>query len=516
MGEQRGSSEIVDESVLRDILTRASRGRFVNFAKDVMPELNLTWFHYVYYIILGLFAAGKIKKLIVSVPPQHGKSQGSSRLLPAFILGQNPNKRIAIGSYAATIAQDFNRDVQKIIDSERYREIFPDTALNGSNLVTIANGYLRNSTVFEIVNHKGSLRAVGRGGALTSKTVDIAILDDVYKDYAEGNSPVVRQAAWYWYTTVVRSRLHNDSQELIVFTRWNEDDLIGRIENSGETIITVESWSDLENIPFGAWVKINFEAIKESEPTEIDPRQRGEALFPEMHSKEKLLSSKNLDEVAFNCLYQGNPSSAEGRLYKPFKTWTTREEWGTYIRSGNYTDVADEGNDYLFSVCYDIVKSESTVFNEKTKKFEPLIYALITDMEYTKENTDVTTITVPAMINRNGCQKAWIESNSGGAQFEKTIKKKVKALTFPFYQAGNKESRIITNSAMVNMHIVFPFGWENRFKNIYDDLTKFLRDFKANTHDDIADGLTGVYEKEIADGNLKGYNRMARGISVRK
>jgi hypothetical protein len=83
----------------------------------------------------------------------------------------------------------------------------------------MANTYLRNSDVIEMVGRKGSLRVVGRGGSLTSKTVDVSILDDVYKDYAEGNSPIVRAAAWKWYTTVVRTRLHNDSQELIVFTR---------------------------------------------------------------------------------------------------------------------------------------------------------------------------------------------------------------------------------------------------------------------------------------------------------
>lgn len=150
------------------------------------------------------------------------------------MLGLDPDKKICIGSYAATIARDFNRDVQRIIDTANYRDLFPETYLNGSNVVTMANTYLRNSDVIEMVGHKGSLRVVGRGGSLTSKTVDVSILDDVYKDYAEGNSPIVRNAAWKWYTTVVRTRLHNDSQELIVFTRWHDDDLIGRIEKAGK------------------------------------------------------------------------------------------------------------------------------------------------------------------------------------------------------------------------------------------------------------------------------------------
>lgn len=446
--------------------------------------------------------------------PTHN-SEGSSRKLPAFMLGLNPDTKICIGSYAATIARDFNRDVQRIIDTPKYREIFPKTFLNGSNVVTMANTYLRNSDVIEMVGHKGSLRVVGRGGSLTSKTVDVSILDDVYKDYSEGNSPIVRNAAWKWYTTVVRTRLHNDSQELIVFTRWHDDDLIGRIEKSGETIIDVKCWADLEDVTPGAWVRMNFEGLKTGEPTEIDPREPGAALWESRHSKQKLEAQKALDPVQFQCLYQGNPGSAEGRLYQPFKTWVEKSDYGTYIRSGAYIDVADEGDDLLFAATYDVYKSDNLFFNEKTKRMEPILFALITDMEMTDENTDVTTVTVPAMINRNGTQKAWVESNNGGAGYEKVIKKKVRAITDPFYQGGNKESRIITASAMVNQHIIMPFGWETRYKAVYDHVTGFLRNFGANTHDDPEDGLTGIYEKEIADGNIQPYAHANRGVRRR-
>lgn len=456
----------------------------------------------------GMYLAG------MDLIPTHN-SEGSSRKLPAFMLGLNPDRKICIGSYAATIARDFNRDVQRIIDTPRYRELFPGTYLNGSNVVTMANTYLRNSDVIEMVGRKGSLRVVGRGGSLTSKTVDVSILDDVYKDYAEGNSPIVRAAAWKWYTTVVRTRLHNDSQELIVFTRWHDDDLIGRIEKSGETIIDVKCWADLENVTPGAWVRINFEGLKTGEPTEIDPREPGAALWESRHSKQKLEAQKALDPVQFQCLYQGNPGSAEGRLYQPFKTWVEKSDYGTYIRSGAYIDVADEGDDLLFAATYDVYKSDNMIFNEKTKRMEPLLFALITDMEMTDENTDVTTVTVPAMINRNGTQKVWVESNNGGAGYEKVIKKKMRAMTDPFYQGGNKESRIITASAMVNQSIIMPFGWETRYKAIYDHVTTFLRNFDANTHDDPEDGLTGIYEKEIADGNIQPYAHANRGVRRR-
>ncbi len=490
-----------------DLLVKeAARKRLINFARYIQPDLVLEPFHIVYYTLLNMFSYGKIRKMIVQQPPQHGKSEGSSRKLPAFILGLNPDAKICIGSYAATIARDFNRDVQRIIDTPR---------LNGSNVVTMSNTYLRNSDVIEMVGHKGSLRVVGRGGSLTSKTVDISILDDVYKDYAEGNSPIIRSAAWKWYTTVVRTRLHNNSQELIVFTRWHDDDLIGRIEKSGEIIIDITCWADLHNIPAGAWVRINFEAIKTGEPTEIDPRHIGVTLWESRHSKLKLEGQKALDPVQFQCLYQGNPGSAEGRLYQPFKTWVEQSDYGTYIRSGAYIDVADEGDDLLFAATYDVYKSPNLFFNEQTKRMEPILYALITDMEMTEENTDVTTVTVPAMINRNSTQKVWVESNNGGSGYEKVIKKKIRAITDPFYQGGNKESRIITASAMANQCIIMPFGWETRYKAIYDHISGFLRKFDANMHDDPEDGLTGIYEKEIADGNIKPYALQNRGVKIR-
>lgn len=447
--------------------------------------------------------------------PTHN-SEGSSRKLPAFMLGLNPDKKICIGSYAATIARDFNRDVQRIIDTPSYRELFPETYLNGSNVVTMANTYLRNSDVIEMVGRKGLLRVVGRGGSLTSKTVDVSILDDVYKDYAEGNSPIVRNAAWKWYTTVVRTRLHNDSQELIVFTRWHDDDLIGRIEKSGETVIEIKSWDDVKNIPAGAWVRINFEGLKTGEPTEIDPREPGAALWDRRHSRAKLEGQRALDPVQFQCLYQGNPGNAEGKLYRnPFRTYVDKSEWGTYVRSGNYTDVADEGDDFTFSACYDVYKSGNEAWNEQKKRFEPILYALITDMVFTQENTEVTAVTVPEMINRCGTQKAWIESNNGGAGFEKLIRKKIKAISEPFYQGANKESRIITNSASVNAQIIMPLGWEERFSKIHEHVTGFLRDFPANEHDDPEDGLTGIYEKELADGDTRPYSQATRGIKRR-
>lgn len=465
--------------ILEEQARRVARSDLKAYSTYMMPSFDWQPYHKVYYEVLNLFAYKKIKKLIITMPPQHGKSQGSTRFLPSFMFGLNPDTRLAVTSYNSTIARKFNRDNQRLIDTPEYANLFPKTRLSSSNVVTVSSNYLRNSEEFEIVGHKGMLKAVGRGGALTSITLDCVIMDDLYKDYAEGNSPVIRESAWDWYTTVVKTRLHNDSQQLIVFTRWHEEDIIGRIEQN-EEVITLNSLTQLEGINPNAWVKINFEAIKDGQPTEIDNRKVGEPLWVNRHNLNKLLNERKLDPNKFECLYQGNPESKDGLLYsEPWKTYNKLPEVITKI--GNYTDTADSGVDYLCSINY--VVSKEGIF--------------VTDVLYTQEGMEVTEITVPEFLNRNGVKQADFESNNGGRYFALNVQKKTKAAIRWFHQSANKESRINTNSAQVQRHIYFPTGWESRFPIFWKHLSGFKKNFKANSQDGAPDVLTGIIEKNF-------------------
>lgn len=456
-----------------------AKENILKFTELTFHKFKITSFHKIYYDILNLWAFGKIKKLIVTVPPQHGKSEGSTRRLPAFCFGINPDSKIAIASYNTPFAQKFNRDVQRIIDTKEYHDIFPETKLNSSNVVTVASNHLRNSNEFEIVGYEGSLKAVGRGGGITGNPVDKMIMDDLYKDSAEGNSPVIRDAVWEWYTGAVTTRLHNDSQQLIVFTRWHEDDLIGMIEKK-EKVVTIENWSDIEDINPDTWVKINFEAIKTGEPTEIDPRQKGEPLFPQRQNLAKLLKDRAQDPLKFECMYQGNPTASAGLLYG--KNWKTYQAIPDAIVRKNYTDTADMGSDYLCSIDYDVC-------------VDGLCY--IVDVRYTNEPMEVTEPLVAGGLLKNGVSYADIESNNGGRGFARKIDEITgsKCIISWFHQNTNKESRIITNAATVMQNIVFPDDWHIRWPDFYDHVTMFKRKFAANRHDDAPDALTGVIEK---------------------
>jgi len=458
-----------------------ARRNLLEFAKYTMQGFDVQPFHEVYYTILDKFAKGEVKKLIITMPPQHGKSEGSTRRLPSYLLGINPNLKIAIASYNTTFARKFNRDCQRIIDDKVYHGIFPNTVLNSSNVVTISSSFLRNSEEFEIVGHNGSLKAIGRGGALTGNSVDIMIMDDLYKDYSEGNSPIIRDGVWDWYLSVVKTRLHNDSQELIVFTRWNEDDLVGRLEKI-EDVITVDSLDSIHDIPKNSWIKINFEAIKDSEQTEIDARIKGEALWENKHSLFKLERTRELDIENFNCLYQGNPLSKEGMLYGTFKTYNQLPE----LREiKNYTDTADTGADFLCSICYGLPLDN----NDKN------IYIL--DVLYCDDPMELTEQWTAEMLRRNNVGYAEIESNNGGRGFARAIEKLVPpncAIGW-FHQGLNKESRIHTYKAAVESRVIFPSDWHKRWIDFYNHVSTYKKLFKANKQDGIPDVLSGIVEK---------------------
>lgn len=252
------------------------------------------------------------------MPPQHGKSELTSRRLPAYMLGLRPKLKIVGCSYSSDLSTSFNRDVQRIIDDEVYNSIFPQTRINSKHIKTDSKGqYLRNSDMFETIQHRGFYKSVGVGGSLTGTSVDVAIIDDPIKDAVEGNSPTDQSRKWEWYTNVLLTRLHNDSQQLITMTRWHKNDLCGKI---------------LDVMPEG-WEVLRLEAIKQNTTHEQDARAFGEALWESRHSKEKIMSIAKANPRTFDALYQGDP--------KPNKTtqYATGFQYGRIVKEISYKNL---------------------------------------------------------------------------------------------------------------------------------------------------------------------------------
>ena len=448
----------------------------LSFTRHTLPSFAPAPFHLAYYEVLTRFAMGEIKKLMITMPPQHGKSEGATRRLPAFVLGQDPDKRIAIVSYNAIKARKFNRELQRIMDDDRYYELFPQTLLAGQASYQEqgrrSRNYARNSDECEIVGYQGSFKTIGVGGSLTGEPVDMLIMDDLYKDASSAWSPVIRQNVADWYDTVASTRLHNDSQQLLVFTRWHMEDLAGRLlEQEGV-------YDPIEN-PQG-WLLVSFPAIQNRPPSEQDPRAEGEPLWPERHSLEKLLEIKGRSPTVFESLYQQNPQPSQGLMYEEFTCYT---DLPSRSYSVAYIDAADSGADYLCALFY--------------KEAEDGNY--ITDVLYTKDPMEVTETTLTYMLQQHQVERCHIESNNGGNLFVSNLQQRSwdtgnRLTRFnPFHQNQNKTARIFAASASVQKLIKMPLDWKKRFPKFARDLTGYLR-VGTNAHDDAPDALTGSIE----------------------
>ncbi len=449
----------------------------LSFTQCTLPSFAPAPFHLAYYEVLTRFAMGEIKKLMITMPPQHGKSEGATRRLPAFVLGQDPDKRIAIVSYNATKAHKFNRELQRIMDDDRYYELFPQTLLAGQASYQEqgrrrSRNYARNSDECEIVGYQGSFKTIGVGGSLTGEPVDMLIMDDLYKDASSAWSPVIRQNVADWYDTVASTRLHNDSQQLMVFTRWHMEDLAGRLlEQEG-------IYDPIEN-PQG-WLLVSFPAIQNRPPSEQDPRVEGEPLWPERHSLSKLLEIKGRSPTVFESLYQQNPQPSQGLMYEEFTCYT---DLPSRSYSVAYIDAADSGADYLCALFY--------------KEAEDCNY--ITDVLYTKDPMEVTETTLTYMLQQHQVERCHIESNNGGNLFVSNLQQRSwdmgnRLTRFnPFHQNQNKTARIFAASASVQKLIKMPLDWKKRFPKFARDLTGYLR-VGTNAHDDAPDALTGSIE----------------------
>ena len=431
--------------MLSESLTRKARTDLLSFTEATMPNFDPAEFHRRYYARLTDFARGDIDRLMVFVPPQHGKSEGSTRRLPAFVLGQNPDAKIAIVSYSATKARKFNREIQRIIDTEEYRRIFPATSLNASNVTTIAGAWLRNADECEIVGRAGGFKTVGVGGPLTGDPVDLLIMDDIYKDAKEAWSPRVRENISDWYDTVAETRLHNHSRQLIVFTRWHEDDLAGKL-------LREQGAYDPVTNPRG-WEVVVYPAIKIGAPTEADPRQEGEALWPERHSLEKLQTIRARNPHVFDSLYQQDPKPSEGLMYdRGFQEYEYRPAAERVTRKA-YVDSADTGADYLCAIVYDETETGN----------------YIVDVLYTQRPMEYTEPALAEMLSRHAVSECVVESNNGGRGYARAVEQQCRRMGNDrthfkwFHQSQNKAVRIFTHSAAVQNLIYMPLGWQRRF-----------------------------------------------------
>ena len=272
---------------------------FRAFIKEARPDYIFNWHHELLIAELQALAERKFQRLIVMMPPRHGKSELVSRLFPAWILGRNPDEQIIGASYSIDLASAMNRDCQRIISSATYQNLFPGSALSEGR----DSSAVRTQKRFDIVGHKGYYVSAGVGGGITGVGFTLGIIDDPVKNAAEADSTTYRNAAWEWYTTTFYTRAEPGAIEIICQTRWHEDDLTGRII------------ANYKEDP--ATRIISFPALCEEKE---EHRGIGEPLWESKYPKEKLEQVKvDVGSRAWNALYQQRPAPDEGSILK--KAW---------------------------------------------------------------------------------------------------------------------------------------------------------------------------------------------------
>lgn len=316
---------------LKVVKQEIARRSLLDFTTYTFPGYETNWHHELLCDKLDQLINRKIKRLMVFLPPRHGKSELGSRRLPAYALGRNPDESIISASYGADLAGRMNRDVQRIIDSPEYRELFPETQLYGKNIRTVAQGsYLRNSEIFEIVGHRGVYRSAGVGGGITGMGCTFGIIDDPIKNRAEADSQTYRNAIWDWYTSTFYTRLEKNAVILIILTRWHEDDLAGRLLAQAKADPTADQWE-----------VVDLQAIKDVDKPG-DPREFGEALWPGKYTIEDLSRIKAVvGSRDWEALYQQRPAPAEGNIID--RGW-----WQYYEKAPAFLDEVIQSWDCAF------------------------------------------------------------------------------------------------------------------------------------------------------------------------
>lgn len=397
--------------------------------------------------------------MVVNMPPRHGKSRTATKFVQWLFGRYGARIKVMTGSYNETLSSTFAKQVRDTIAAEPtqgvtvYNDIFPDTKIKYGE-ASAQKWALEGS-------EQANYLATSPTGTATGFGCNIMIIDDLIKTADEAYNVNRLKALQSWFTDTMLSRTENGFKIIIIMTRWSSNDLAGYVLDNFDDVI-----------------HINYKAVQDN----------GEMLCPDILSKaDYLLKTKNMNKDIRDANYQQAPIDIKGRLYSKIKTYADipKDDKGNplfkYIL--NYTDTADEGSDFLCSICYGM--------------YDNSYYIL--DVLYTKDAMEITEPATAEMLTKNNVGCAIIESNNGGRGFARSVEGECKkrgnhhtSIQW-FHQSKNKVARILSNSTAVMNNVYFPVNWEDRFPEFAMAIKSYQKEGK-NEHDDAPDALTGVYE----------------------
>ncbi len=261
-----------------------ARETLIGFTQFTKPDYRPAALHYAIAEKLEAVERREIKRLMIMMPPRHGKTELASRRFPARYLGRHPSHELISASYNADLASEFGRDVRNIVDSPEYKCLFPGISL-------AADSQAKDRWH---VSGGGSYLAAGVGTSVTGHGAHIFLIDDPIKDRATAESETYRKALWNWYTSVAYTRLAPDAAIVLIQTRWHTEDLAGKL-----MIEEAEGTGD-------KWDKLIFPALNES----------GHALWTEAYPEDVLHQIQSVIGIMdWASLYEQRPRPIGGSFF---------------------------------------------------------------------------------------------------------------------------------------------------------------------------------------------------------
>jgi predicted phage terminase large subunit-like protein len=237
---------------------------------------------------------GDITRLMLFMPPRHGKSQTVTETFPSWFLGRHPDARVIEVSYGIQFAEKFG-----LLNRRKIEEF-------GGRIFGIGVSADQSSkTKWDIAGHAGGMISVGLGGSITGEGADLMIIDDLIKNRQEAESEAMRRRVWEEWQDTLQTRLHPGAAVILIMTRWREDDIAGRILDEAE-----ENGDE--------WQIVSFPCLAEEGGPDALGRPPGQPLWPEHGYDERWARRKRaaVGERTWNALYQQNPLPAEGNIIK--------------------------------------------------------------------------------------------------------------------------------------------------------------------------------------------------------
>lgn len=330
----------------RMLAAKKARDSLLDFTKLTMPDpadmddperslYQAAIHHRALAEALERVERGDIRRLIISMPPRHGKSELATKRFPAWCLGRHPHLQVIQVTYSQEFAEDFGRKVREIIRSDTYRQVFP-----GLKLKTGSQAADRLE-----MEGDGILVFTGVGGAVTGRGADLLIIDDPLKNREEAESPATRQKTWDFFTSTAFTRLMPGGRVVIIMTRWHEDDLVGRIFNPD--FMPAEEADK--------WMVLELPAIKD-----------GKALWPERYPLAELESIKRtLGPRDWSALYQQKPTPEDGDYFKKadimaasYKTPQEMPRNLVWYGASDHALKVQQGRDYNVIGCLGVDENE--------------------------------------------------------------------------------------------------------------------------------------------------------------